>query len=47
MLAFGDWVTWGRTVAAQYAELRRLIDLFNAQAEAASHPPSTTFGGPK
>ncbi|WP_319798340.1 hypothetical protein [Nitrobacter sp.] len=39
----GVMTIWGRTVAAQYAELRRLIDVFDGQA----HPPTTTYGGPK
>lgn len=43
----GVMTIWGRTVAAQYGELRRLIDVFNGQAEAAKHPPSKAFGGPK
>lgn len=47
MALVGVVVLWGRTVAAQYVELRRLIDVFNGQAEAANHPPSATFGGPK
>jgi hypothetical protein len=32
MVAFGDWVTWGRTVTAQMNELLRLIAVANAQA---------------
>lgn len=30
----GDYVTWGRELFAQYAELRRLIDVFNRQERA-------------
>lgn len=45
MGALGDWVTWGRTVAAQFSELRRPIDVFNGQAKETA--PAAHFGGPK
>lgn len=31
---FGDYVTWGRELFAQYTELRRLLDVFNRQEKA-------------
>lgn len=48
-LVLGNLTTWGRGVAAQFAELRRLIDVFNGQAAAVSAPPApgAWFGGPK
>jgi hypothetical protein len=46
MVVLGNVTTWGRTVWAQYGELRRLLDVFNEQA-GVPRPPNRQFGGPK
>lgn len=49
MIVLGDVLTWGRTVYAEFFELRRLIEVRNGQATGAivAAKPTAPAGGPR